>query len=369
MNRLIISISWLAGVHLACGALAGTEGIPTTAPTSKKVRIRGFELESRHLLVDGIDREYLLFVPSERPNASDAPPMPLVMMLHGGGGNARQAADELTEGRWMELAERDRFSVAFPQGVGNHWNDCRSDDTRVTGAIANDTKFLLKMIDDIAGALPINSKQIYAAGVSNGGMMSFRLAIELPERLAAVCSCVGSVAANSECRTPTTPVPILYMVGTNDPLMPYGGGPIAPSARNPLGRGTVLSAMQTLDFWRTVNHADATPTIEHLPDSNKDDDSYVVITAWRPDLSDADPARTGGTASGETGSHTRRTQKNADASGVTAEVVYYEMIGGGHGWPGGRQHGLLYQRIVGRKNLDFNATDETWKFFSRHAKQ
>lgn len=369
LRTLSLSLLFLATAHPACGALTGLEGDPATTPKTKKVRIRNFQLESRTLRIDEVDREYLLFVPTSLPEADDSPAMPLVMMLHGGGGTARQAADSLTEGRWMELAERDHFAVAFPQGFGNQWNDCRCDDTRATGATADDIKFFARMIDDIAGSVAIDSKRIYAAGVSNGGMMSFRLAIELPDRLAAACSCVGSVAASSECPIPTIPIPVLYMVGTNDPLMPYDGGAIAPSRRNPLGRGTVLSAMESLAFWRNANGADGLPVIENPADSNKDDGSYVVISIWRPSVGGAEPARTGKQTPRNAGSHDVSMRDNANALGPRAEVVFYEMIGGGHGWPGGRQHGVLYQQIVGKKNLDINATDESWKFFSRHAKQ
>ncbi len=363
---LLISIA----SNAACGLESGANGAPTTGPSVEKVRIRSFRLQSRTIEVAGVGRKYLLYVPPA-PDSDETPAaMPLVFMLHGGGGTARDAADRGTNGRWLELADRDRFAVAFPQGIDKQWNDCRSDDTHATGATADDVAFFSAMIADIARSDPIDFKRVYAAGISNGGMMSIRLAIEMPDRFAAVCSCVGSVAALSDCAAPTKPVPFMYMIGTADPLMPYEGGAIAVSRRNPQGRGTVLSAMESLAFWRNVNHADGMPTIENPPDTDKSDGSYVVITTWRPEgLGDSKTSRSDRTATPSKGASSTG-KKSSSAADATegAEVVYYEMIGGGHGWPGGNQHGVLYQQIVGKKNLDINGADEAWKFFSRHVR-
>lgn len=357
-----LSLSSLIG----CGELAGAMDPPTSQP-AKSVRILRWKLQTREIRVGDLTREFLLYVPDAVASQNDTTKIPLVFMIHGGGGTARHAAGDFSQGRWMELADRDRFAVAFPQGINNQWNDCRGDDVHATGATADDVGFFTAMIDQLAAEFPIDTKRVYAAGISNGGMMSFRLAIELPERFAAVCSCVGSVAAQSECATPTTPIPVMYMVGTADPLMPYDGGPIAVSRRNPQGRGTVLSAMKSLDFWRTANNATGMPTIESPPDTNKSDGSYIVITTWPAEVAPAKPAQNPGRKSGAAAD----TPSKSDAavqSISSAEVVYYEMIGAGHGWPGGKQHGLFYQQIVGKKNLDINATDEAWKFFKRHTR-
>lgn len=331
----VLSINWAGcGLELPGG---GT----TTAPAVQRIRIGQWRLQDRSIVVDGATRLFLLYVPVASSGDSAPTAMPLVFMLHGGGGTARDVADRGTDRRWMQLADDHHFAVAFPQGINKQWNDCRGDDVAATGATANDVAFFSAMIDDILKTDPIDLKRVYSAGVSNGGMMSIRLAIELPERFAAVCSCVGSVAADSDCAQPTKSVPFMYMVGTADPLMPYEGGAIAVTRRSPEGRGTVLSAMDSLAFWRNVNHANGMPTIDNPPDTDKSDGSYVVITTWKPE-----------TANSTNG----------------AEVVYYEMIGAGHGWPGGKQHGILYQQIVGKKSLDINGADEAWKFFSRHAK-
>ncbi|MBK8270251.1 MAG: prolyl oligopeptidase family serine peptidase [Planctomycetes bacterium] len=374
MKVRVVPMQILSGMLLlcsivGCGIFDGLWGPPGDSPTTqpaKTVRILEWKLQSHEIRVGELIREFLLYIPEAVASQGGETKVPLVFMIHGGGGTARNAAGNFSQGRWMELADRDRFAVVFPQGINNQWNDCRGDDVAATGATADDVGFFAAMIDALAGEFPIDTKRVYAAGISNGGMMSFRLAIELPERFAAVCSCVGSIAAQSECAAPTMPVPVMYMVGTMDPLMPYEGGPIAISRRNPQGRGTVLSAMKSLDFWRTANHATGMPTIENPPDTNKEDGSYVVITTWLAGEVTADAKSKAGK---KTPSAARKSSSIGKANTAVqsmggAEVVYYEMIGAGHGWPGGKQHGLLYRQITGLKNLDINGTDEAWKFFA-----
>ena len=243
----------------------------------------------------GLNRTYIYYVPEVLPGT----PRPLVFVLHGGGGTARQAMEIMTESRWNELADRDKFIVVYPQGVNNRWNDCRGD-VPGGGSTADDVGFLSALIDDFAANYNIDVQRIYATGHSNGGMMSFRLAIELSDRIAAVYSNTGAMPAVNECAAPVNSVAIMYLAGTADPLIPFEGGPVV--TRNGRGHGTVISAADTVGYWRSFLGTDNTPTVETVPDIVPGDDSAITIFRYGNGAQDT-------------------------------EVVYYRVDGGGHGWP------------------------------------
>jgi len=318
-------LGWLLMAWITAGLAAGPED----------------SLQRHTLVVDGRERVCLVYVPeSIRDAAEDAgedpEPVPLVFMLHGGGGGPdRVATGRTTEGRWQELAERDGFIVAFPAGVEKRWNDCRAASPAKVNHI-DDAAFFEALLGELTAELPIDTDRIYATGHSNGGIMAFSLAMRLPERFAAVASCTGAMPARNACGGPREPVPILYMAGTEDPLVPFEGGPVAPTRRRPEGQGAVLSAAETVRVWREANGATGEAERREVADSAPDDGSHVVVTRW--------PAP-------ETG----------------AEVVYYEIVGGGHAWPSPTQHRRFMRRIVGKKNQDINGADEIWAFFQRHS--
>lgn len=234
----------------------------------------------------------------------------------------------MSEGSWNELADTNKFIVVYPQGVDNHWNDCRGDDP--VASEADDLGFFDALITWFSAHYSIDLKRVYAAGHSNGGMMCLRLALELSDKIAAVCTSTGAMAADSRCSNPVNPIPIMYLAGTEDPLIPFDGGSIA------LNRGTVLSAADTVNFWVNFLNTDTTPNVTNLPNTMLADDSTVSLYTY--------------------------------GNGVQgAEVLFYRIDGGGHGWPSPTQFGFIKQQIFGKKNQDLVACDEAWAFFQRHA--
>lgn len=184
--------------------------------------------------VGGLDRTYRLYIPNGL-----APAASLVVMLHGWTGSAEQAQRQYG---WNELADSAKFVVAYPEGVGESWNSggcCgqASDDG------VDDVGFITAAVRDIADNVGIDPARIYAAGISNGGMMAYRLACST-----AVFAAIGPDAATQleGCPSPR-PTSVLHIHGTDDRLIRYDGEP---------GTAVPVKTPTPADlnaFWRTVD--------------------------------------------------------------------------------------------------------------------
>ena len=268
------------------------------------------------ITVDGIERTYILHVPESVSN-----PAPLVFVLHGGGGNGKGMI-KLTG--YNKISDKYGFIACYPDGVDKHWNDGRKvNQSFKNGVEVNDVKFISLLIDTLESKFSIDSARIYVCGISNGGMMSFRLGCELNDKIAAIAPVAISMSEYlyNSCK-PGKPVPLMYIFGNEDPLVPYEGGSIS------FGRGQVVSVDNTLAFWGKNNDCSDKPVITSI--DKEDDDTYVKKYVF----------------SGET-------QRN--------EIEFYLIYGGGHTWPGGRQY--LPEFIIGRTSEEFNASEEIWKWF------
>ncbi len=137
---------------------------------------------------DGRERTFRLFVPETLPSG----PRPLVVVLHGGGGNGRQME---RFGEFDELARAEGFLVAYPDGLNHGWNDGRRgegiDEDR---KVIDDGTFIIAMIDEIAATHAVDPKRVYATGVSNGGFMSHTLGNRFPDRFAAIAPVIGGIS-------------------------------------------------------------------------------------------------------------------------------------------------------------------------------
>ncbi len=265
----------------------------------------------------GTERSYVLHV----PKSLDATrPVPLLMELHGGGGSGDRI-DGLTG--FFALADREGFVVAAPSGIGRAWNDGREEKAGATGG-ADDVGFLSAVIDRVESQASIDARRVYVTGMSNGAIMSGRLACQLSDRIAAVAQVAGtaavSVAASCD---PGRPVPILEIHGTADPLVPYGGGTVASMLG---GRGDVVSVDGWAAAWVARNGDDATPQTTIIG-------SDTTVRTWH---------------------------------GATprSDVVFYRVNGAGHTWPGGSQY--LPRLIIGTTSDSFDASDVIWAFLSAH---
>jgi poly(3-hydroxybutyrate) depolymerase len=146
--------------------------------------------------------------------------------------------DDLTN--FDAVAERERFIVAYPDAVEGSWNDGRAG--RVTSI--DDVDFTRALIDHIRGEFAIDTDRVYATGYSNGGHMVNRLAFETGETFAAVAPVASLLSVDLTVLVPgpMSKMPILLVHGTDDPLIPFTGGPTV------LSRGR-FSAVKTVDYW------------------------------------------------------------------------------------------------------------------------
>ncbi|MFV0591804.1 MAG: alpha/beta hydrolase family esterase [Draconibacterium sp.] len=284
------------------------------------------DVETFYLNVDGLERYYNVYVPEHYNENRN---YPVVFVLHGGGGKARGMLN-FTKRRFNELAERDGFIVAYPNGFEKGWNDGDRDTLAVARQLnIDDVGFFDAMIDDLDKRLSINRKNICACGISNGGFMVQRLAIERSRKFKAI----GVVAANmsedqQKMGPPDVPVPVIFICGTTDPLVPFAGGPVTVLKQK---RGEVLSNTETVKYWKKINGCTQKSEVYTFPDINITDNCWAVKTVWQ----------------------------NADNPKL--KVVEIRVEDGGHTWPGTIQY--LPRSIVGNLNRDFNGCDEIWEFF------
>lgn len=277
---------------------------------------------SRTIHTGGLRRTFVLHVP---PSVRSAP-VPLVLALHGGGGTG--AVMERSTG-FSALADRDGGIVAYPDAFDHNWNDGRGDPRiRSQAEGIDDVGFILALITLLSKEYPIDPKRVFATGMSNGGFMSQLLAARLSERIAAIAAVsAGMAPAVAASLQPDVPVSILMMNGTDDPLVPYRGGPVARD------RGETISTPAIIHKWVVTNQCKENPIVMQLPDTDPADGTRVQKTAYL-----------------ECAGH--------------AVIALYRIDGGGHAWPGGQQQ--LPQSIIGRVSRDIDATQVIWQFFANH---
>jgi polyhydroxybutyrate depolymerase len=273
---------------------------------------------SRTLRVGGTLRSYVLHLP---PALDRNTPASLVLVLHGAGGRGAGLARHTGFNR---VADEQGFIAAYPDGIRRRWNDGRS-----SGPSEDDVRFIHSLIDTLKAEFPVDPHRVYATGISNGAMFSYRLACDLPGVFAAIAPVAGALPAELAPRcAQAEPVSIAAFQGTADRFVPYSGGAVGRR------RGSVLSAEETMEFWARVDGC-----------------SLTAATELQPDLAPGD------------GTRVRRSEYPGCAKG--RELVLYTIEGGGHTWPGGPSVARL---VVGRVSRDIDATAAIWEFFDRHSK-
>ena len=266
--------------------------------------------------VGGQQRTYRVYRP-----ASLTGPAPLVLVLHGAAGTGRQAEESYG---WDAQADSGKFLAVFPDGIRRTWNvdpDC-------CGAAAaqdvDDVGFLTALAGSFAPL--VDPGKVYATGISNGAMMSYRLACDT--RIFAAIAPVSGTMIN-ECSDPA-PLSVIAIHGTADRTIPYGGGP---GKRDNEGAGARLPAKidgpaipALMATWRKV---------DRCPEpSSTTAGSVMTSTATCP-------------------------------GGRAVELV--TIAGAGHQWPGGRDAPVA-QKLLGldAPSTALSATPTIWKFFASH---
>jgi len=270
--------------------------------------------KSESIIVDHTRREFITYLPDGLGDKA-----PVIISLHGRlGKDVRQMAFA----DFRPLADRDKFIIVCPQGIERSWNDGRG--TPANSRDINDVKFIDELITYVINTYHADPTRIYVTGMSNGGFMSSRLACELNKRIAAVAVVAASMDQDMGYQT-TQPMPVMYIQGTKDPLVPFTGGKMKGAG------GVIYSHEDMLKKWAAIDHCGSKPVVTNLPMIVNDGtrvvkEEYTNSNGWK--------------------------------------VIGFTIVGGGHTWPGGTQY--LPKFMIGPLSKNLNACDEIWKFFKEN---
>ncbi len=315
-----IAMVLLLGVltpQVSLGQASTAKESPAAAPSQPAALGPGNH--TRFLTVGELKRTYVVHVPK---NYDPKVPTPVVLALHGAlmSGPAMMSFSGLNK-----KSDEAGFIAVYPSGTGTgpflFWN-AGGYQRKSTAVQPDDVAFIDKLLDDLATVVTVDEKRVYACGMSNGGMMSYRLAAELSERIAAIAPVAGTIAIEES--KPKRPVPVIHFHGTKDTFIPFGA---MPEKAQRFVRFKSLD--DTIQTWVKLNGCAAEPKIETL---SQDGDEMKVIRKTY--------------AGGKQGS----------------EVVLIVIEDGGHTWPG-EQPPVSF---IGKSVQTISANDLMWEFFQKH---
>ncbi len=268
----------------------------------------------------GLSRSYVVHVPKGHDAAAA---LPVVLAFHGATMTGAMMA-------WFSdlnrKADEAGFIAVYPNGTGKRsslfWNGGNCCGSAMQNQI-DDVGFVDALLDDLYRTYRVDTRRVYATGMSNGGIMVYRLAAELAHRIAAIAPVAG--CRESEIGRPQRPVSVLHFHGTHDEFVPYTGGVGSKSITGTDFR----SVEESIQGWVDWNGCEAKPRIDVL---SKAGDELTV------------------------------TRKTYGEGKEGTEVVLVTIDGGGHTWPG--RKGMT--RMLGRSTLNVSANDLMWEFFQKH---
>jgi polyhydroxybutyrate depolymerase len=271
------------------------------------------------LTVDGLERSYLLHVPASFDGSQ---PVPLALVFHGGGGDA---ANQWRVSGFNQLSDEKGFIVVYPNGTSRlgdkllTWNGGTCCGYAMTNNI-DDIGFVRALVADLQASYKIDPKRIYATGLSNGGIMSYRLACEASDLFAAIAPVSGTL--NYKRCAPSQPVSVIHFHGTDDTHLPYAGGYGPDSVAGVL----FASVKESIAFWLAFDQCPQTPQTESFADIQHDTYSNCA---------------------------------------QAASVELYTILGGKHAWPG--SDGPAWPG-GDEPTQTISAANLMWEFFMAHPK-
>jgi polyhydroxybutyrate depolymerase len=305
----------------AVAALALLEQPANAAPACSDRGAKSPEARCESLAFGGRERAYRLYVPARLPAS-----VPLLVVLHGGGGGGA-GMEALTERGFNRRADEAGVLVVYPDGVDHAWNDGRHDlKTRAARESVDDVGFLRELVATLGRRYPLDRGRVFVTGISNGGMMALRLACDATDVFTGFVAVAASLGEDTAagCQ-PAVPRPVALVAGTDDPLVPYGGGEVRVLGAR---RGRVIGAEATFAAFRRLagcTSVDSEPALDRIAD----DGTALVVR------------RAAGCRNG-------------------LSIVLYEVEGGGHAWPGGLRYAGEW--LIGKVSRELDATDEAWRF-------
>ncbi len=346
LQRLLLSLALVVSLG------AGLFGYFLYTPDAIEPKLSG-TLQAATIDVGGVTYTYRLYLPKNLPEHA-----PLVLVLHGSSQNGAQIRMETGFG-FDRLADQQQFAVLYPSSKSFDWNDCsNTGDFAVDGRELDHVAYLTALVDRLVATHQFDSNRVFVTGVSSGGFMSLRLALESASRFRAVAAVSANVpaAGNFKCQLPraqglasassahgtasaagganletaervgSATSSVLFINGTADPLVPYQGGHAALWGMF-FDSGEVLSAQASAEFFARLNQLQqqtteraATTTFERR--------------VWQSD------------------------------SGVNVELI--TIPSGGHGMP---QPDWQRPRLLGPSPMSPNGPELIWQFFNRSTQQ
>jgi polyhydroxybutyrate depolymerase len=270
--------------------------------------------KAEHITIDGLNREFISYLPK---GANKTDKLPVIISLHGRLGTA---AGMVKFADFRPIADREKVIIVCPGGIDRSWNDGRETPANAKGI--NDVKFIDQLITYIIKTYNGDAERIYVTGMSNGGFMTSRLACELNSRIAAIAVVAASMDEGMSYQ-PVKPMPVMYIQGTKDPLVPFKGGLLKKGAG-----GSIYSHKEVLKKWAAMDSCNSKPIITRLP--IKVDDGTSVIK-----------------------------EEYSNPNGL--RVIGYTIVDGGHTWPGGSQY--MPKFVIGSVTKNLDACEDIWSFF------
>lgn len=335
---------WAAAVRPRCLVTLALVALVVALPLTAQRRPLGGRLRDRmgardsaqrnardtdrdSLRVGNDTRTYIVRAPRrvDRRNAR----LPLVIGMHGGGGNAKNAETMM---RFTDLVEREQLIVVYPDGYGREseggrlpsmftWNAMHCCGSAMKNSV-DDVAFVNALIDRISVEYPVDPARIYVTGMSNGAMMTHKVGRELSQRVAAIAPVVGAVFGDEPAAKGA--VSAIIINGLLDTSVPPEGGEPGGIGRSQWNANPRPNLEQGA-YWARANGCRDTPT--------KTEQGQIITWRW--------PCPRG------------------------RDVELHQLRDGSHEWPGG---------VRGRRGADatsqsMNATEVIWAFFKAHPKQ
>ncbi len=296
-------------------------------------RARPGVIDSFDIMQGDVLRRYDVYLPE---NAPPDKPRSLVFVLHGGwkadvgegeiksGKPPGKAMSKLTGGGWEKVAERENVVIVYPVAVNARWNDGRDDTKRITHDM-DDVGFIAMLIDRMVAEYGVDPKRVYASGLSNGAKMSFRLACELGDKIAAIAPVDGNlVPQTAQNCAPRRVAPMVLFHGTSYPRA-------MTRLYDKMDQNPHEMYAETIAFWTKLSRCGGETRTTVLPDARMDGTSVKII----------------------------------DYVGCEkAAIRVYRIEGGGHTWPGGSQYFPRF--LIGNASREIDAAAQAWTFLGRH---